>query len=65
MLYETISGDTWDQIAKEVYGSEIHADYLMKNNPRHLATVLFKAGELLYIPDLPSEDNDGVPDWRQ
>ena len=30
-MYETVLGDTWDTIAKFVYGSEIHADWLMKN----------------------------------
>ena len=25
-MYTTKSGDTWDVIAKEVYGSEYHAD---------------------------------------
>ena len=28
-MYTTKSGDTWDVIAKEVYGSEYHADALM------------------------------------
>ena len=30
MAYTTISGDTWDMIAKKVYGSEYHADILME-----------------------------------
>ncbi len=65
MLYETISGDTWDQIAKEVYGSESHADFLMRNNPKLLAIAVFNAGELVYIPELPSDEAEGVPEWRQ
>ena len=32
-MYTTKSGDTWDVIAKEVYGSEYHADALMAANP--------------------------------
>ena len=31
-MYTTKSGDTWDVIAKEVYGSEYHADALMAAN---------------------------------
>lgn len=64
-MYETIAGDTWDQIAKFVYGSEIHADYLMANNPKQLGTSIFSAGTLLYIPDLPDEDSESLPEWRQ
>lgn len=64
MFYETQLGDTWDQIALNVYGSEIHADYLMQNNPLHNATLIFSAGTLLWIPDLPAEEEDGLPDWR-
>ena len=32
--YTTISGDTWDGIALEVYGSEAEADWLMQHNPQ-------------------------------
>ena len=37
-MYTTKSGDTWDVIAKEVYGSEYHADALMAANPEHIDT---------------------------
>ena len=30
--YTTVAGDQWDIISKKVYGSEIHADFLMDNN---------------------------------
>ncbi|MBO4394762.1 MAG: tail protein X [Eubacterium sp.] len=64
MFYETILGDTWDSIAQKIYGDEIHADWLMENNPLHIATMIFSAGTLLWIPDLPEEDEDGLPEWR-
>lgn len=65
MIYETQLGDTWDVIAKRVYGSEIHADYLMQNNPKHIATAIFSAGTELWIPDLPKEEIEGLPEWRE
>ena len=43
-MYTTKSGDTWDVIAKEVYGSEYHADALMAANPEHIDTFRFSAG---------------------
>lgn len=36
--YTTKSGDTWDLIALNVYGSELKADWLMQNNPRYNCT---------------------------
>ena len=42
-LYETQLGDTWDIVAKLIYGSEIYADYLMQSNPKHIATAIFSA----------------------
>ena len=30
-VYKTKSGDTWDIIAKEVYGDELYTSFLMGN----------------------------------
>ena len=62
-MYITKQGQAWDQIAKEVYGDEIHADYLMQNNPQHLNIFKFPAGIQLNIPNLP-ESRKNKPIWR-
>ncbi len=62
-MYITKQGQVWDQIAKEVYGDEIHADYLMQNNPQYLNIFKFPAGIQLKTPDLP-EDKRDKPPWR-
>lgn len=49
-MYTTKSGDTWDVIAKEVYGSEYHADVLMAANPQEIDTFIFDAGVELNTP---------------
>ena len=41
MAYITKSGDTWDAIAKAVYGSEYRADALMEANRAHIGTFVF------------------------
>lgn len=65
MLYETVSGDTWDVIARAVYGDEVHADFLMQNNPFLLGISIFPSGTYVYIPELPAtEIDEGIPDWR-
>lgn len=62
-VYKTISGDTWDAVAKEVYGSESYTSFLMSNNQEHLDYFVFPEGVLLTIEELPAEESN-LPDWR-
>lgn len=62
-MYTTKQGQAWDQIAKEVYGREIYADFLMQSNPKHLNIFVFPAGIELNTPALPDERKD-LPPWR-
>lgn len=64
-VYKTKSGDTWDIIAKEVYGDELYTSFLMGNNQQHLGYFIFPEGVLLGIQDKPDKDDDFLPDWRQ
>lgn len=64
MAYTTKSGDTWDGIAKEVYGSEYYADVLMEANRGHIETFLFQAGVKLNTPALEEERDGGLPPWK-
>lgn len=60
----TKSGDTWDVIAKEVYGSEYHADVLMEANRQHINTFIFGAGVELAIPALKEQRDGLLPPWK-
>ena len=64
-VYKTKSGDTWDIIAKEVYGDELYTSFLMGNNQQHLGYFVFPEDVLLEIKDKPDKDDDFLPDWRQ
>ena len=69
MAYTTKSGDTWDVIAKQVYGSEYHADILMAANPQQIDTFLFEAGVArgcshLVTPVLEEERDGLLPPWK-
>ena len=64
MAYITKSGDTWDMIAKEVYGSEYHADVLMAAHAAHIETFIFQAGVELSTPALEEERNGLLPPWK-
>lgn len=63
-MYITKSGDTWDSIAKEVYGSEYRADVLMAANHDHIGTFLFSAGTALNTPALEEERDGLLPPWK-
>lgn len=64
----TIQGDTWDTIAKRVYGSELRAQDLMEDreNIRLLDTQVFPAGVTIHTPDVQEKNAlDDLPDWRK
>ena len=64
MGYITAQGDTWDKIAKAVYGDEYAADFLMQANRSHLETVIFDAGCELNTPARTVEQTGLLPPWR-
>ena len=61
--YITKSGDVWDNIAKEVYGSESYTSFLMENNKHLVSYFVFPEGIQLEIKDKPAEVSL-LPDWR-
>lgn len=62
--YETVQGDTWDMIAKKVYGEEKYAGYLMESNRLLLDYMIFPGGVALSIPELTEEQDADLPIWR-
>ena len=63
--YRTIQGDTWDMIAKKVYGAERHLDYLMASNFELLDYFIFPAGIVVKVPELPAEISEDLPSWSR
>lgn len=62
--YKTVQGDTWDMIAKTVYGNERHLDFLMQNNFPLLDYLIFPAGIVLKTPELKNKPDISLPKWR-
>ena len=66
--YTTVNGQTWDQIAYEVYGNEYYCGKLMDANRDKLEYFVFPDGIVLNLPsqdsmiltDVPSD----YPLWR-
>lgn len=63
--YTTVQGDTWDIIAKKVYGSEQYADQLMASNFELLDLFLFSSGTVVKVPELKEEIDSNLPKWRR
>ncbi len=67
-VYTTIQGQTWDQIAYEVYGNEYMCDKIMDLNREKLDIFIFPAGVKLILPDEESIVRQSVqsdyPTWR-
>lgn len=64
-VYRTIQGDTWDAIAKKVYGNERKMDFLMEKNPDLLDHFVFSAGILVRVPEILADTEDDLPEWRK
>ena len=57
-MYVTKQGECWDEIAKNVYGSEKYIGFPL------LDTIIFSAGQELNTPELPQDETD-LPAWRR
>ena len=65
--YRTASGQTWDQIAYELYGNEYYCTQLMEANRDKLDYFVFPDGILLKLPGLDavvSPVSVNYPEWR-
>lgn len=62
--YTTVSGDMWDSIAHNFYGDVKYIGLLMDNNPDLLDISVFSDGTPVYIPELPEENDEDLPEWR-
>lgn len=64
MAYTTVSGDTWDQISKNVYGNEMYADVLMAANLDYIDVFLFDSGVVIATPELTRDTSAQLPPWK-
>ena len=69
MIYTTVSGDTFDSIAKKELGDWRYVEQLIEANRGHIATVIFSAGVELVLPEIDGEEisstNENLPPWRR
>jgi len=64
--YTTVSGDTWDVIAKRALGSEFYMDLMIEANPTQNYVARFDGGVELNVPPLPEPARPkSLPTWRR
>ena len=63
MEYVTKSGDCWDSIAYEVYGSCKYVEDLINANREHIETFIFSAGVTLKVPQVEKSKSQTKPPW--
>lgn len=54
----------WDSIAYQFYGDTKYIGLLFENNQDLLDIFVFSAGTNVYIPELPDEEDEDIPEWR-
>ncbi len=66
MEYITKKGDTFDQIAYEVYGNEEMIQPLIESNPQYTEVLVFDYGTKITVPDIDTNSNyEFLPSWRK
>lgn len=67
MIYITVQGDTFDQIAQSIYGDAKQILPLMEANPEHMGKIIFPAGVALQVPVLTRANTaaENLPPWRR
>ena len=64
----TRQGDTWDILAKKIYGNELFMEELIKANIHFRKTVIFSAGVVLNVPEIDTtslEYESNLPPWKR
>ena len=64
--YTTVSSDTFDIIAYNLYGDEKYAEILMEANFPYLDYLVFPSGIVLNVPEVDDADSEiDLPEWRR
>lgn len=62
-IYKCSAGETFDSVAREVYGDENYAAELLCANPELCLKSTFTGGEVLLLPvvEIPEADSNDTP----
>lgn len=63
--YQTVGGDTWDQLALDIYGNKHYASKLLAANPELSDYVILEEGIIMKIPILETAAVESLPPWKR
>ena len=63
--FTAYQGQTWDQVAKELWGREGMTHHLLAANPQHRHLVFFPAGLVLAVPAVKAPPIEEPPPWQE
>lgn len=63
--YTTVSGDTFDRIAYDNYGSEAYMGELIAANEAYADTMVFGSGVELVLPEIDTSVKVVLPPWQR
>ena len=63
----TRQGDTWDILAKRLYGDEHYMEELVNANLNHRKTVVFSYGVRIVVPEIETKNDaaNDLPPWKR
>lgn len=65
MKYSTVSGDTFDIIAHQMYGDAKLAAYIIEANIEYADIIIFEANVQLEIPKIDTTTSINLPPWKR
>lgn len=64
--YQTRAGDTFDELALQVYNNEKMAHHIIEHNPDHADVIIFEESVTLKIPIFDeTETPETLAPWRR
>ena len=65
VFYRTTAGDTWDQLALDIYGNKFYSAKIMAENPELSNQVILEEGQILRIPIIERVGVESLPPWKR
>ena len=64
--YQTRAGDTFDELALQVYDNEMMSHHIIEHNPDHADVIIFEESVTLKIPIFDeAETPETLAPWRR
>lgn len=65
-ICEAAAGDTWDILARQLYGDEKYSYVLLNANPHLMGAKIMDGGEKIIVPSLETDEEiDNIAPWRR